>query len=287
MNSPDGGEWDPFDGISYYGGYGASIAAGQSYLGSFGGGGGGYFSTKYSIRFATDIYNRNGLIRNLNIPLPYIASEKVWISDPVYYFSTLTHSTSTSWLYEPIDNIYGIDDAMNDAANGGDLSDGTTDLGQIVLNVKPYYQAIEKGYSVANFGVAVSAIAMQSMRLNTNIHLRIGNLPDYWARYSLLKNISSGRAASYFGYGFAGINTYYDYKAFQTGDIGAGELGFNTMTNFYGVYIGTAVGGPPGFALGFMFDAVIWGSKYFLKNVVSPMYQEFYMRMYNMTHPTF
>ena len=65
MNSPDGGAWNPFDGISYYGGYGASISAGQSYLGTFGGGSSGYLSTKYSIRFATEICNRNGLIRNL------------------------------------------------------------------------------------------------------------------------------------------------------------------------------------------------------------------------------
>ena len=87
MNSPDGGEWNPFDGISYYGSYGASISAGQSYLGTFGGGGGGYFSTRYRLTFSDDtnnMYNRNGRVRQWSIPKLQIESEQVWISNPVY-----------------------------------------------------------------------------------------------------------------------------------------------------------------------------------------------------------
>lgn len=158
-------------------------------------------------------------------------------------------------------------------------------LGQAVSQINPYFRAFENAYNVANIGVAGSAIAMQSIRLNTNIHLRIGNLPNYWARYSLPKNISSGRAASYLGYGFVGFNLILDSHAYNSGKISAAELGFNTMTNLYGVYIGTAIGGPAGFLMGGMFDGVIWGIKQFYKSFVKPSFEGIYWHMYNLTHP--
>lgn len=157
-------------------------------------------------------------------------------------------------------------------------------LGQAGSHINPYFRTFENAYNVVNVGVAGSAIAMQSFRLNTNIHLRIGTLPNYWSRYAFLRNTSN--KLSYGGYAFALSNLYYDTKAYQANKLSAAGLGFNTMTNFYGVYIGAAVGGPAGVALGFSFDAVIWGSKQFYKNFVQPSLEGIYMRMYNMTHPS-
>jgi len=106
MNSPDGGEWDQFDGISYYGGYGASISAGQSYLGAFGGGGGS-FNISGSLGGFVRTYlpgkQRYGWIwQKGDFSINFSPGNPGWESSS----SLSTPITPVSWLNEPIDNIF-------------------------------------------------------------------------------------------------------------------------------------------------------------------------------------
>lgn len=291
LSTPYGGYWNDSNEMYSYTSSESAGNAGQSYMASTGyGGGSWYYGNSISMTiggFGKKVNSFNkGKLGNWRIGGSNIQFEvnKNWFWVPDFEQSSLdTPLEPTPWLYDPIDLVYPDYSSLSQV----DPTILNADFNKVALTVNPYYQSFEKAYNIANLGIAGTAIAMKSIRMNTNIQFRVGTLPDYWAKYSLLKKVSSGGAASYLGYGFVAVNTYYDYKAYQTGDIGAAELGFNTTTNLYGVYIGTAVGGPGGFVLGAMFDGVVYGSKYFFKNVVSPMYQEFYMRMYYMTHPTF
>jgi len=133
MNSPDGGEWDQFDGISYYGGYGASISAGQSYLGAFGGGGGS-FNISGSLGGFVRTYlpgkQRYGWIwQKGDFSINFSPGNPGWESTN----SLSTPITPVSWLNDPIDDIYG------EAASRVSMS------GTDIISSYPH------GYSIAAF----------------------------------------------------------------------------------------------------------------------------------------
>jgi len=267
MNMPDGSSWDRANGFS------------NSNHNNFGGGGGGSLQAAYgggsfsvSLGGSTNTYypskQRYGRLWdkiNIQIHLPEIVGYE-WISDPVVMESGFPEMADISWIHQPIDDIYP----------------GYSD--QEVSKSTAVMRTVETGYKATNLTITGTAYAMRYYRFKTNIHFKVGTLPSFWKHYAPLKNTSLAMNASFIPYTFATLNLANDIKGYQSGHIGDAELGFNTLTNYYGAYL-TASSGAAGFGLGFVYGAWLWGNKQIYKNFLKPTFEGVYLHMYNLTHP--
>jgi hypothetical protein len=147
-------------------------------------------------------------------------------------------------------------------------------------------RTVETNYKAANLSVTGAAYAMRYVRINTNIHYKVGSLTSFWKYYAPMKNTSTAMNASFVPYAFATWHLYDDIKEYQSGNIDQAELGFNTLTNYYGAYL-CAGSGAAGFGLGFVYGAWVWGNREIYKNYLKPTFEGIYWHMYNLTHRFF